>query len=110
VPGIKGNVDVNIYNGDFQHCNLLPYNRSCLVKYLGASTSTIVAVGSDYHFNLLGGKKDFHHPSREEKGNKIYDFLSTMKCYKNEKAIIQQKNRTDFELAKLTVTPIHSCL
>jgi hypothetical protein len=91
----------------FSNCNLLPYNRSCLVKYLGASTSTIVAVGVGLSFQSFGEKpkKDFHHPSREEKGNKIYDFLSTMKCYKNEKAIIQQKNRTDFELAKLTVTP-----
>jgi hypothetical protein len=55
-------------------------------------------------------KKDFHyHPSREKKkGNKIYDFLGRL--YKMKKPSFQQKNRTDFELAKLTVTPIHSCL
>jgi hypothetical protein len=88
------------------------------VKYFGrASTSTIVAVESGYPFQSFLGekspKKDFHcHPSREKKkGNKIYDFLSTMKSVtKMKKAIIPTKNRTDFELAKLTVTPIHSCL
>jgi hypothetical protein len=88
------------------------------VKYFGrASTSTIVTVESGYPFQSFLGKKspkkDLHcYPSRErKKGKKIYDFLSTMKSVtKMKKAIIPTKNSTDFELAKLMVNPIHSCL
>jgi lysozyme len=33
VSGIKGNVDVNIYNGDVQQLKLLPLNNVSVVRY-----------------------------------------------------------------------------
>jgi hypothetical protein len=69
--------------------------------------STIVKSG--YPFQSFGRKaqKGFPLPSLTRKEKAIKSMIFTMKSVKNEKAIIPTKNRTDFELAKLTVTPIH---
>jgi hypothetical protein len=94
VPGIKGNVDVNIYNGDFQRCNLLPYNRSCLlVKYFGRLNFHYRCSWSAIRFNLLGEKaqKGFPLPSREKKKAIKSRFFKYYEVLQNEKPSFNKK-------------------